>query len=56
MLVFCGSYIELSVVNEGINFPEDKDRIFDLLVSLRDDDHRNSDSLGPQSLFGEIDR
>ena len=41
-----GSHVELSVANEGVKLPEDKDRIFDLFVSLRDDEHRKSDSLG----------
>ena len=40
------AHVELSVANEGVNLPEDKDRIFDLFVSLRDDDHRKNDSLG----------
>lgn len=40
------SHVELSVTNEGVKLPEDRDRIFDLFVSLRDDEHRKSDNLG----------
>ncbi len=38
--------VELSVTNEGIRLPEDKTRIFDLFVSLRDAEHWKNDSLG----------
>ncbi len=37
---------ELSVINEGVNLPKDKDVIFDLFISLRDAEHWKSDSLG----------
>ncbi len=37
---------ELTVINEGVNLPKDKDRIFDLFISLRDAEHWKSDSLG----------
>ena len=37
---------ELTVINEGPNLPKDKDRIFDLFISLRDAEHWKSDSLG----------
>ncbi len=37
---------ELSVANEGVKLPEDKDKIFDLFVSLRDAGHWKSDNLG----------
>jgi signal transduction histidine kinase len=40
------AHVELSVANEGAKLPEDKDRIFDLFVSLRDDEYQKSDSLG----------
>jgi len=40
------THVELSVANEGAKLPEDKDRIFDLFVSLRDDEYQKSDSLG----------
>ncbi|MEQ1740530.1 MAG: ATP-binding protein, partial [Methyloglobulus sp.] len=38
--------VELSVINEGIKLPDDKDKIFDLFVSLRDAGHWKSDNLG----------
>jgi signal transduction histidine kinase len=41
-----GEYVALSVTNEGVKLPEDKARIFDLFVSLRDAEHWKSDSLG----------
>ncbi|MEQ1559571.1 MAG: ATP-binding protein [Methyloglobulus sp.] len=37
---------ELSVSNEGVKLPDDKDKIFDLFVSLRDAGHWKSDNLG----------
>jgi signal transduction histidine kinase len=37
---------ELSVINEGVKLPDDKDKIFDLFVSLRDAGHWKSDNLG----------
>jgi signal transduction histidine kinase len=37
---------ELSVTNEGVKLPEDKDKIFDIFVSLRDAGHWKSDNLG----------
>jgi signal transduction histidine kinase len=40
------THVELSVANEGAKLPEDKDRMFDLFVSLRDDEYQKSDSLG----------
>jgi len=40
------SYTELSVINEGAKLPEDKDKMFDLFVSLRDAGHWKSDNLG----------
>jgi signal transduction histidine kinase len=40
------SVAELSVANEGVNLPEDKDKMFDLFVSLRDAGHWKSDNLG----------
>jgi len=39
-------WVELSVINEGINLPKNKERIFDLFVSRGDAEHRRSDSLG----------
>lgn len=42
----CGGIAELSVVNEGIKLPGDKDKMFDLFVSLRDAGHWKSDNLG----------
>lgn len=41
-----GSAAQLSVSNEGVKLPEDKDKIFDLFVSLRDAGHWKSDDLG----------
>ncbi len=38
--------VMLTVSNEGVKLPEDKTRIFDLFVSLRDAVHWKSDSLG----------
>lgn len=38
--------MELSVINEGINLPNDKEHIFDLFVSLRDSEHKKIDSMG----------
>ncbi len=40
------SFAELSVCNEGVKLPDDKDKIFDLFVSLRDAGHWKSDNLG----------
>ncbi len=37
---------ELSVSNEGVKLPDDKNKIFDLFVSLRDAGHWKSDNLG----------
>ena len=37
---------ELSVSNEGVKLPEDKAKMFDLFVSLRDAGHWKSDNLG----------
>ncbi|MEQ1546225.1 ATP-binding protein [Methyloglobulus sp.] len=37
---------EISVINEGVKLPDDKDKIFDLFVSLRDAGHWKSDNLG----------
>jgi signal transduction histidine kinase len=45
-LLKIGSMAELSVSNEGVKLPEDKDKIFDLFVSLRDAGHWKSDNLG----------
>jgi signal transduction histidine kinase len=39
-------FVELSVINEGVKLPDDKDKIFDLFVSLRDAGHWKSDNLG----------
>ena len=36
----------LTVSNEGVRLPEDKARIFDLFVSMRDSEHWKNDSLG----------
>ncbi|MGR9052542.1 MAG: ATP-binding protein [Gammaproteobacteria bacterium] len=36
----------LTISNEGVGLPENKERIFDLFVSLRDEEHRKNDSLG----------
>jgi signal transduction histidine kinase len=41
-----GNNAELSVTNEGVKLPDDKARIFDLFVSLRDAEHWKNDSLG----------
>lgn len=41
-----GNMAELSVSNEGVKLPDDKDKIFDLFVSLRDAGHWKSDNLG----------
>jgi signal transduction histidine kinase len=41
-----GGIAELSVVNEGVKLPSDKDKMFDLFVSLRDAGHWKSDNLG----------
>lgn len=41
-----GNTAELSVINEGPGLPEDKDKMFDLFVSLRDAGHWKSDNLG----------
>ncbi len=38
--------VELSVSNEGVKLPDDKDKMFDLFVSLRDAGHWKSDNLG----------
>ncbi len=38
--------VELSVTNEGVKLPDDKDKMFDLFVSLRDAGHWKSDNLG----------
>jgi signal transduction histidine kinase len=38
--------VEISVANEGVKLPDNKERIFDLFVSLRDEEHQKSDSLG----------
>jgi signal transduction histidine kinase len=38
--------VELSVINEGVKLPDDKDKMFDLFVSLRDAGHWKSDNLG----------
>ena len=37
---------ELSVMNEGVKLPEEKIKMFDLFVSLRDAGHWKSDNLG----------
>lgn len=37
---------ELSVINEGVKLPEEKIKMFDLFVSLRDAGHWKSDNLG----------
>lgn len=42
----CGGIAELSVGNEGVKLPGDKDKMFDLFVSLRDAGHWKSDNLG----------
>jgi len=39
-------WVELSIINEGISLPADKECIFDLFISLRDSEHKKSDSLG----------
>ena len=36
----------LSVINEGAKLPEDKERVFELFVSMRDSKHRRTDNLG----------
>lgn len=41
-----GGWMELSIINEGISLPADKEYIFDLFVSIRDSEHKKSDSLG----------
>lgn len=45
-LLINASFAELSVSNEGVKLPDDKDKIFDLFVSLRDAGHWKSDNLG----------
>lgn len=45
-LQIAGNSAELSVINEGVRLPEDKEKIFDLFVSLRDAGHWKSDNLG----------
>ena len=40
------NFAELSVINEGVKLPENKEQIFDLFVSLRDAEHWKSDNLG----------
>jgi len=39
-------FAELSVINEGVNLPENKEQIFDLFVSLRGAEHWKNDNLG----------
>lgn len=46
ILINNNAFAELSVVNEGVKLPEDKDKMFDLFVSLRDAGHWKSDNLG----------
>jgi two-component system, sensor histidine kinase and response regulator len=36
----------LCIINEGAKLPEDKERIFELFVSMRDSKHRRSENLG----------
>lgn len=36
----------LSIINEGAKMPEDKERIFELFVSMRDSKHRRNENLG----------
>jgi signal transduction histidine kinase len=42
----CDDMAELSIINEGVNLPVEKDKMFDLFVSLRDAGHWKSDNLG----------
>ncbi len=37
---------QLSVTNKGIPLPEDKDKIFELFISMRDQKHKNTDNFG----------
>jgi signal transduction histidine kinase len=41
-----GDLTQLSVINEGIKLPKDKDKMFDLFVSLREAGQWKSDNLG----------
>jgi two-component system, sensor histidine kinase and response regulator len=41
-----GNQAVLSVIDEGTKLPEDKDRVFELFVSMRDSRHRRPDNLG----------
>jgi K+-sensing histidine kinase KdpD len=36
----------LSVIDEGVKLPEDKNRIFELFVSMRDPKRKKNDNLG----------
>ncbi len=41
-----GNQAILSVLNEGAKLPEDKERVFELFVSMRDSKHKRTDNLG----------
>lgn len=40
------AHAQLSICNDGVRLPENKEIIFDLFVSLRDAEHRKNDNLG----------